>query len=249
MSAERTARTMSEDGIPARRVVCVGIGPGDPRYVTLAVRDVVAEADVVSGFATAVAVVRDWMTGTALPMSYRDQEEVLAQVAEEARAGRRCVVCLYGDLNVSAGELLERVRRHCGEVDLLPGISSVQVALARAGIALEQTLFVTLHARGEVEGRRRELAEAIAAGARHVVALPTPYDFMPRDVAAYLLTRGADPARAVTVYQRLTLPDESALHTTVRQLAEDATAFSDLSILVFPLPSRPARDEGVMHDI
>jgi len=231
-----TARTVSEDGVSMRRVICVGIGPGDPRYVTLAVRDAVAEADVVSGFATAVAVVREWTTGTVLPMSYRDQEIVLPQVAEEARVGRRCVICLYGDLTVSAGELLERVRRHCGEVDLLPGISSVQVALARAGIPLERTLFVTLHARGEIEGRRRELAEAIAAGIRHVVALPTPYDFMPRDVAAYLLTQGVDPARDVSVYQRLTLPDESALHGTIGQLAEDATSFSDLSILVFPLP-------------
>jgi cobalt-precorrin-7 (C5)-methyltransferase len=75
----------------------------------------------------------------------------------------------------------------------------------------------------------------VVAGARHVVALPTPYDFMPPEIARYLLEQGADPTRAVTVYQRLTLPDESALHTTLGALARDDTAFSDLSILVFPL--------------
>jgi cobalt-precorrin-7 (C5)-methyltransferase len=95
----------------------------------------------------------------------------------------------------------------------------------------------------------------VVAGTRHVVAFPTPYDFMPREIARYLLEQGADPTRAVTVYQRLTLPDESALHTTLGVLARDDTAFSDLSILVFPLshdvgaqphPSLPAREMG--HD-
>ncbi|GAC1406036.1 MAG: cobalt-precorrin-7 (C(5))-methyltransferase [Chloroflexota bacterium] len=221
---------------PPERVICAGIGPGDPRLVTIAAREAIAAAAVVSGFATAVAVVRPWITGVVMPMSYRDQEEVLARVAAEAHAGRRCVVCVYCGLNVSASELLTRVRRHCGEVALLPGISSVQVALARAGLALEQTLFVTLHARGEVETHRRELAEAMRARARHVIALPTPYDFMPRDIARYLLAEGIEPARSVSVYQRLTLPEESALHTTLGALAEEATVFSDLSILVFPLP-------------
>jgi len=229
----------------AEQVICAGVGPGDPRYVTLAVRDAVAHADVVSGFATAVAVVSTWIVGAALPMSYRDQEEILVRVAAEAQAGRRCVICFYGDLNVSAGELLERVRRHCGEVALLPGISSVQVALARARLPLEQTLFITLHARGEVESRRLQLAGAVTAGERHVIALPTPFDFMPREIARYLLRQGVEAARAVSVYQRLTLPDESALHTTVGALAENATVYSDLSILVFPLPSPPHRTKTV----
>jgi cobalt-precorrin-7 (C5)-methyltransferase len=236
-------------------VICAGVGPGDPEYVTLAVRQAVERADIVSGFATAVVVVQPWITGRALPMTYRNQEEIMAQVAAAARAGRRCVICFYGDLTVSAGEMLARVRRHCGEVVLLSGISSVQVALARAGIALEQTYFVTLHARGEIEQRRRDLADAVVAGARHVVAFPTPYDFMPREIAGFLLEQGADPTRAVTVYQRLTLPDESALPTTLGALAGDDTAFSDLSILVFPLshdagaqphPSLPTREKS--HD-
>ena len=36
------------------------------------------------------------------------QEQVLDQVAEQAKEGKRCVVCAWGDLNFSARELVER---------------------------------------------------------------------------------------------------------------------------------------------
>jgi precorrin-6y C5,15-methyltransferase (decarboxylating) CbiE subunit len=218
-------------------VTCVGIGPGDPQYVTLAARQAIEGAEFVAGFATALAVVQAWITGMALPMTYHDQEAILAHVGTLARSGFRCVVCFYGDLNVSSGELRERVVRHCGEPLLVPGISSVQVALARAGLFLEDTLFFTLHARAEQEERRAALAAAIAAGTRHVIALPSPYDFMPGDVARYLLRQDMAPSRPVKVYQRLTLAGEAEMHLVLGDLAACEIEFSDLSIMVFPRPA------------
>jgi cobalt-precorrin-7 (C5)-methyltransferase len=216
------------------QVTCVGIGPGDPAYVTLAARQAVEQAEFVAGFASALAVVQAWVKGTALPMTYQDQEAVLAYLSSQAQAGRRCVVCFYGDLNVSASELRERVRRHCGEPLLLPGISSVQIALARACLYLEDTIFITLHARMEPEQRRAALVDALRAGAWHVVALPSPYDFMPDEIARYLLTQDIQPTRPVEIYQRLTLPDESRMQLCLGELAACEGEFSDLSIMVFP---------------
>ena len=45
-------------------------------------------------------------------------------------------VCAWGDLNFSSRELLDRVRRRA-DVELIPGISSVQVACARTGFTME----------------------------------------------------------------------------------------------------------------
>ena len=126
----------------------VAVGPGDPRMLTLRGRAALESADLVVGFKTVLDVVAD-VCGQAemRPMSYRDQEEVLEYAAAQAAQGRRCVVCCWGDLNVSAGELLARVYRQAGQVELIPGVSSVQIACARAGIALEESLFITLHRR------------------------------------------------------------------------------------------------------
>ena len=215
-------------------VKLVGVGPGDPAYVTMRVAQEVATADVVAGFATVLAVVEQYIKGQRVVLTYRNQEEQLAEVARAHAEGKRCVVCCYGDLNFSAQELIARVERHCGATERIPGISSVQVASARSALAMEETLFFTLHARDGIEAAKQEIVAAVAAGKRNVILLPLPWSFMPLQIAQMLIEGGIAGDRPVTVYQKLTLPGESSLHTTLQQLAAWKDEFSDLSIVVLP---------------
>ncbi len=215
----------------------VAVGPGDPQLLTLRGQQALQEADVVVGFQTVLEVVRPWLGGAEVrPMTYRDQEQVLEYAAAQARQGRRCVVCCWGDLNVSAGELLARVRRHAGQVDLIPGISSVQVACARAGISLEETLFITLHQRRDSTDDLTELVRSLQGGQRHIILLPRPWDMMPASIARHLLEAGLPADRPVTVYQRLTLEGEQEWRGTLAECAALSGDFSDLSIMLFPRP-------------
>lgn len=67
---------------------------------------------------------------------------------------------------------------------------------------------------------------------------------MPSAIAAYLLERGAaDPFREALVYERLTLPDETALHTTLGDLAASAKKFNDLTVRVLLKPPAPPSPE------
>ena len=110
-------------------IAIVAVGPGDPSLMTLQGREILENADVVAGFKTVLDVVQPWLTNAeACPMTYRDQEDVLEYVESQALLGKKCVVCAWGDLNVSARELLARVRRRAGKVELTPGISSIQMA-------------------------------------------------------------------------------------------------------------------------
>jgi cobalt-precorrin-7 (C5)-methyltransferase len=215
-------------------VILVGVGPGDPEYVTARVAKEIADADVVAGFATVLAVVEPLITGQKLVLTYRNQEEQLAELALMHKAGKRCVVCCYGDLNFSAQELIARVERHCGKADRIPGISSVQVACARAALAMEETLFFTLHARDGIHAAQDEIVAAAAAGKRNLIILPLPWSFMPPQIATMLLQGGIAGERPIIVYQKLTLPGESETRTTVQKLAEWHDEFSDLSIVVLP---------------
>ncbi|MFQ6028174.1 MAG: precorrin-6y C5,15-methyltransferase (decarboxylating) subunit CbiE [Dehalococcoidia bacterium] len=222
---------------PIVSMTVVAVGPGDPRMLTLRGRQAIEEADLVIGFKTVLDVVDQWATkGEVRPMAYRDQEEVLEYAQSQASQGKKCVVCCWGDLNVSANELLERVYRRADRVELIPGVSSIQVACARAGISLEQSLFVTLHNRADPDLVLEEVTHYLQEGRRNIILLPRPYDLMPAGIAASLIEAGIPADRTVTVFQRLTLEGEKQWSGTLEQCAAITEEFSDLSILVFPRP-------------
>lgn len=233
---------MSADNAPAQ-VTIVAVGPGDSRMLTLRGRELLEAADVVTGFKTVLDVVTPWTSHAEMcPMNYRNQEEVLEYAVDEARKGRRCVVCCWGDLNVSARELLARVRKRAEIVELVPGISSVQFALARSGIFLEDSLFITLHKRQEVYGDMDELAYYLREDRRHIILLPRPFDLMPPGIAGLLIELGIPEDRPMLIYQRLTLEDEKRWEGTLKQCASSVEEFSDLTIMVFP--KRDGGDSG-----
>ena len=228
----RNPMTTQNTGI---KFTVVGVGPGDPDLLTLKGREALERADLVVGFKTVLDVIAG-RTGEAevRPMAYRDQEAVLDYAQEQAQQGKSCVLCVWGDLNVSAKELLNRVRRRAETVELVPGVSSIQIACARAGISLEESLFLTLHQRWDRGSELGELVDTLRQGRRNVILLPRPFDFMPPAIAANAIADGADPEHPVTVFQRLTLPDESRWDGTLAQCARLPDEFSDLSIMVFP---------------
>lgn len=215
----------------------VAVGPGDPRMLTLRGQQTLRDADLVVGFKTVLDVVEQWASGAEMrPMSYRDQEDVLEYAQGEARKGKRCVVCCWGDLNVSAKELLARVQRRAEHVELIPGVSSIQMACARTGIYLEESIFITLHQRSDSASDLAELEHHLREGLRHVILLPRPFDLMPPAIAGNLVAGGIPPGRRVTVYQRLTLEGEQAWSGTLDECSRLPDEFSDLSIMVFLRP-------------
>ena len=217
----------------------VAVGPGDPEMLTMRGRKAIESADLVVGFKTVLDVIARWAEhGELCPMSYRDQEEVLEYAQKQVQQGRSCVVCCWGDLNVSAKELLERVSRRVDRVELIPGISSIQMACARSGIYLQDSLFITLHRRSEEATDLTELVYHLNEARRHIILLPRPFDLMPPTITRRLVESGISPDRKLTVYQRLTFADEQQWAGTIAECADQPDEFSDLSIMVFLRPEQ-----------
>lgn len=215
-------------------ITVVAVGPGDRNLLTLKGREALLNADLVLGFKTVLNVVEPWLGyAEVCPMAYRDQEEVLEYAAEQVKQGKRCVVCCWGDLNVSARELLERVRRRVDNVELIQGISSVQIAMSRTGISLEDAVFITLHKRADAATELEELVHYINEGRRHVILLPRPFDLMPAGIAQGLLDAGVRGGLPMRAYQRLTLDGEKQWSGTILECSLIEEEFSDLSIMVF----------------
>ncbi|WP_135365974.1 cobalt-precorrin-7 (C(5))-methyltransferase [Halosimplex halophilum] len=228
-------------------VYAVGIGPGNPEYLTPRGERAIREADAVVGFETVVDHVRDRIDGEVLACGYDDQGETLAAFGDRVADGAAGTAVLMGDPNFSGYQFLGRVERAVGRpVRVIPGISSLQLAASRARTPMERSTFVTLHKRGELTADRERLRAD--AGDRHLLVLPRPYDLMPGDIAADLLDAGASESLTALVYERLTHDDEVTTRTTLGELAThaggdgpDGTPFSDLSVLVVRADTRGAR--------
>ena len=219
------------------RVTIIGVGPGDNGFLTLKGKQALEEADLVAGFQTVLNVILPFAKNAEIcPMAYRDQEEVLDYAVGKVKEGKRLVVCAWGDLNVSAKELLDRVRRRVDHVDLVPGISSVQIAMSRAGISLEDVVFITLHRRDGMESALQELVHYLKEGRRSIILFPSHYELMPAGIAAGVIEDGVPADRQMTVYQRLTHDDEQSWSGSVSECAAITTDFSDLSIMIFHRP-------------
>ena len=219
------------------KVTIIGVGPGDSGFLTLKAKQAIQEADLLAGFQTVLNVVLPFAKNAELcPMAYRDQEEVLDYAVGKVKEGKSLVVCAWGDLNVSAKELLDRVRRRVDHVNLVPGISSVQIAMSRTSISLEDVVFITLHKRDGVDSALQELVHYLKDGRRNIILLPSPYELMPAGIAAGIIDKGVPGNRQMTIFQRLTHDDEQSWSGSVSECATITTDFSDLSIMIFHRP-------------
>jgi cobalt-precorrin-7 (C5)-methyltransferase len=218
---------------------CIGAGPGDLGYLTQRGKELIETADVVAGFTAVVDLVRPLVRAECVvTMGYKDQVEKLREVAALHHQGLKCAVVFMGDIHFSGFQFLERVERACGHrVETIAGISSAQILASRGRVCFDETTFVTFHRRGDLDPFKEHLVHALQDG-RNAIVIPRPWDFMPKDIAAYLLSHGIAPAHAVEVWERLTQSEA----TRRGPLAECNVDFSDMSIMLIrtlhPMPSQ-----------
>ena len=225
-------------GGSAEAVNAVGIGPGNPDFLTRRAAAAIRAADVVVGFETVVDFVASGTDADLLTCGYRDEAETLDAFAERVHGGDRGVAVLMGDPNHSGYQFLGKVERAVdAPVRVIPGVSAIQMAASRARTPMEDAEFVTLHKSGDLDADLDRLVAA--AGDRHLLVLPRPFDWMPGDIARLLVESGADPDLDALVCERLTHADEEITRTTLGDLRESAggqgaesTPYSDLSVLV-----------------
>lgn len=208
----------------------VGVGPGKPEYLTLKAVKLVEGADYVAGFKQALQVVEKLVKGKMQVIDYANEGEALKLLASEAKAGKKCVICCYGDPNFSDKQFIEKIKSVYMDVKVVPGISSVQVSCAKAGLAMEDSMFITFHKSGPINNEKEELLRAVKEGRRNAIVLPRPWDLMPKDIAKFLIDNGVAKNLEVTVHENLTLSDEIVHSCKLSDLLN--TEHSDLSIII-----------------
>ena len=153
---------------------------------------------------------------------------MLQKVASLHHKGAKCVVVFMGDIHFSGFQFLERVERACGHpVETVAGISAAQILASRCRVCFDETSFITFHRRGEIAPFREHLVHALQ-DERNAIIIPRPWDFMPKAIAAFLLTRGVAPNHQTEVWEHLTQKEAAWLGT----LKECCADFSDMSMML-----------------
>ena len=218
------------------KVFAVGVGPGSKNYVTETVRKTVESADVVVGYKYTLEAISDLINDKKIHViTMADQEQTYQNVKKELGNGS-LVVPFTGDVNFSESEVVDRLVEIFGDVELVPGISSIQVAASKARVPLDKSKVITMHVTTSIEEKKLDLQKAIIDD-QNVVLIPRPWPkdpqkhFMPSEIAFYLKKNNFDTSKIpVHVFESLTNGKEQTFSGFLSEL--EGKEFSDLSVMV-----------------
>ena len=219
------------------KIYAVGVGPGSPKYVTEIVREVIQNCDVVIGYKYTLNTIGDLILGKEIfEITMNNQEESYQKILPEL-GNRSLVIPFTGDVNFSESEVVDRLLEIFGEIEIIPGISSIQVAASKARVPLDKSKVITMHVTTSIEEKKLELQKALIDG-YSVILVPRPWPkqpdkhFMPSEIALYLKKNGFDTGKMkIHVFEALTTENETSFVGTVKDL--EGKEFSDLSVMVF----------------
>ena len=219
------------------RVFAVGVGPGFPSYVTEVVKDIILNCDVVVGYKYTLKTIQEFLSGKEVhEVTMQNQEQMYQDIAKNV--GEKSIVIPFtGDVNFSESEVVDRLIEIFGDVVVIPGISSIQVAASKAKVPLDKSKIITMHITSSIEEEKLELQKALLDGSS-VILVPRPWPklpekhFMPSEIAFYLKKNGFDTSKLkVHVFEFLTNDNETSFEGTVKDL--EGKEFSDLCVMVF----------------
>ena len=218
-------------------VYALGVGPGSPEYVTDVAKKIIQNSDVIAGYKYTLQTIIDLLGNKEVhEITMKNQEEVYQKIATNL-GKKNLVVPFTGDVNFSESEVVDRLIEIFGNVEIVPGISSIQVAAAKAKVPLDKSKVITMHVTSSIEDKKLELQKALIDGFS-VILVPRPWPkmpekhFMPAEISLYLERNGFDVTKMkVHVYEALTTEKETSFVGTIKEL--QGKEFSDLSVMVF----------------
>ena len=218
-------------------VYAVGVGPGSPDYITETVKKIILGSDFIIGYKYTLNTISDLIHNKEVyEITMENQEKTYQKISQKLGNGV-LVVPFTGDVNFSESEVVDRLIEIFGDVEIIPGISSIQVAASKAKIPLDKSKTITMHISTQIEDKKIELQKALIDG-YNVVLVPRPWPkdpkkhFMPSEISKYLKQNGFDTSgMKVCVFEALTTENEASFEGMVDQL--EGKEFSDLSVMVF----------------
>jgi precorrin-6y C5,15-methyltransferase (decarboxylating) CbiE subunit len=225
-----------------KKLFVIGVGPGDPDYIIPIAKEKIQISKYIIGYRYTLRTIEnllDKKRQQIYEITMRSQESTYQQVYKNMNDDEYCTVPFTGDVNFSESEVVDRLLEIFGNenVEVIPGISSIQIASSKSKVPLDKASVITFHVTGNIQQKKMELLKSVLEN-KSVILLPRPWpndlskNFMPADIALFLKDNGIDTRKInVWIFEYLTSKEKETTFKGKLIDLEDKT-FSDLSVMI-----------------
>jgi cobalt-precorrin-7 (C5)-methyltransferase len=180
-----------------KKLFVIGVGPGSKKYITEYTKEVIKNSNFIIGYRYTLSTIShliDRSIQQVFEVTMKNQEEIYLHVFNDfLKDNDQCIVPFTGDVNFSESEVVDRLLEIFGEdnVELIPGISSIQVASSKSMIPLDKATIITFHVTGDIEEKKLDLVKAVV-DKKSIILVPRPWpsnpskNFMPSEISLFL---------------------------------------------------------------
>ena len=203
------------------KLYIVGIGPGSKDYLTLASKKAVESSDIVIGSRRALDLF-EIPDHSKIELNAQNMKEDMKLAVLEVKNGKVVALLSTGDPGFSG--ILKPILKLKEDINIevIPGVSSVQLCAAKLKIPWDEADLITMHGKGISE----DILDIINNG-KPTIMLP---NFKPAELASFLIEKGTDPDREAAICEKLTYDDEKIIKTSLKGISE--MEFSYMCVMV-----------------
>jgi cobalt-precorrin-7 (C5)-methyltransferase len=215
----RIKKILGSNKVP--KLYIIGTGPGSSDYLTPTAVSAVKSADVLVGSQRALDLFPEF-EGETLVLRARNMDQMMNKSIDLVDKGNKVAILSTGDPGFSG--VLKPILKLRDDllIEVIPGISSLQLAAAKLQIPWDEASILTLHGKGN-SGNIMDFLNMD----KPTIVLP---DFKVKELADFLLENGIDPQRKVAICEKLSYPDEKIIKTTLKKVKD--MNFSYLCVMV-----------------
>jgi precorrin-6y C5,15-methyltransferase (decarboxylating) CbiE subunit len=227
----------------AKKLFVVGVGPGSTKYLTDYSKEAIKNSNFIVGYKYTLSTIEhviDKSIQKVFEITMKNQEEIYQHVFNDLmKDNDRCTVPFTGDVNFSESEVVDRLLDLFGDdnVEIVPGISSIQIASAKSRVPLDKATIITFHITGDIEEKKIDLVKSVTDN-KSIILVPRPWpsnpskNFMPSDISLFLRKNGVDTSKIdVWVFENLTNNEKETVYKGKMDSLENKD-FSALSVMV-----------------
>lgn len=209
----------------------VGVGPGSADYLTPVAKKAVQQAVVVVGSQRSIDLLRADINGEAVVFTAKTLRDTLKGAAESLKMGKNVALLSVGDPGFSGllHTIIESGLFQIDDLEVIPGISSIQACAARLKINWEGACLFSFHDGKVTEQDKKELLACLKSG-KTAMVLPDQKAFTSENIADFLVKSGLDKKTPVYVCENLTLSEEKVTATRLGKMT--GLVFGSLCIMV-----------------
>ncbi|QGU00253.1 Cobalt-precorrin-7 (C5)-methyltransferase [Candidatus Syntrophocurvum alkaliphilum] len=206
----------------SNKVTIVGTGPGDIRYITPMALEKIKNADVLVG---PKRLLDELATPQQIQIFLNKNLKEITENIYKYQNNKKVVVMVSGDTGLFSYANYLSSYIEAKYLEIIPGISSVQLMFARLKRSWENAQMISVHGRND-----ENLVQKIKSNPISAVLTGNPWTVT--EISKHLLKHGV-PNLDVAVGKDLSYPEEQIIYSNLEELTKDRADYNNSVMVIF----------------